>query len=162
MSEIQDKFKNIISEIEEKIQGKEELEFIKEKIANVTVLFLDQLDTMVDLSTEKLEEVIENQKNLSEKVGKIEKVIENIEKDIYLEETQYDFEITCPYCNHQFVSDFSTEVKEEVECPECHNIIELDWNHQEKEGCSGHCGGCDSCETDVEETNDEENEDDDM
>lgn len=165
MSELQDKFKQIISNIEERIQDKEELEFIKEQIATISVLFLDQLDKVVDLSTSRLDEVVENQRKLNEKVMQVEKVMGNIEKDIYLDDN-YDFEIVCPYCNHEFTSDFSAEVKEEVECPECHNIIELDWNQEEEEGCSGHCGCCDEeCGQDDEQENKEKNsnsDDDDM
>lgn len=158
MSELQDKFKNIISNIEERIQDKDELDFIKEQIANISVLFLDQLDKVVELSTSKMDEVVENQRKLNDKILKIEDVMGNIEKDIYLEDN-YDFEIICPYCNHEFTTDFSEEVKEEVECPECHNIIELDWNQEEEHSCGGHC---DCCSSDCEEEVKEENNEDDM
>lgn len=159
MSELQDKFKKIVSDIEGRIQDKEELEYIKEQIANISILFLDQLDKVVDLSTARMDEVVENQKKLNEKVTQVEKVMGNIEKDIYLEDS-YDFEIVCPYCNHEFTADFTAEVKEEVECPECHNTIELDWNQEEEGGCSGHCGCCElECEQEEEEKG-QDNEDD--
>lgn len=158
MSELQDKFKKIVSDIEGRIQNKEDLDYIKEQIANISVLFLDQLDKVVDLSTSKMDEVVENQRKLNDKVMKIEKVMGNIEKDIYLEDT-YDFEIVCPYCNYEFTTDFSNEVKEEVECPECHNIIELDWNQEEQDSCSGHCSCCHSdCEEEQEDSEDEEDD----
>lgn len=163
MAELQEKFKKIVSEIEERIQDKEELNFIKEQIANISTLFLDQLDKVVDLSTTRMDEIVENQRKLNEKVIKVEKVMANIEKDIYLED-EYDFEIVCPYCNYEFVSDFTKGVKEEIECPECHNIIELDWNQEDEETeCSGHCGGCHSeCGHEQIEYDNEVNNDDDM
>lgn len=165
MSELQNKFKKIVSEIEERIKDKEELEYIKEQIANISVLFLDQLDKVVDLSTNRMNEIVENQRKLNDKVIKVEKAMGNIEKDIYIEDN-YDFEIICPYCNHEFISDFTTEVKEEVECPECHNIIELDWNQEEEQTCNGHCGGCgSSCEHEEDEdktSETKENNEDDM
>ena len=52
----------------------------------------------------------------------------------------FDFEIVCPYCNHEFVADIDFENKRDIECPECHNMIELDFNADE--GCSGDCLGC--------------------
>lgn len=161
MSELQDKFKNIISNIENKIKDEEELNFIKEQIANLSVLFLDQLDKVVDLTTNRMDEIAENQRQLNDKVSKIEKSMNNIEKDIYMDDS-YDFEIVCPYCNHEFISDFSSEIKKEVECPECHNIIELDWNDEEEHSCGGHCCDCDSeCGFEHDEEDDED-EDDDM
>ena len=76
--------------------------------------------------------------------------------DVYVDEN-FDFEIVCPYCNYEFVSDFSQNLKEQVECPECHNIIELDWNNHEEHDCSGHCSCCES-ECGQEEEEDEEPE----
>ena len=76
---------------------------------------------------------------------------------------EYDFEIVCPYCNNEFVTDLKlmNEEKTEIRCPECNNIIELDWNDDEDEGCQGHCDACHGCMSDdYEEYNDEENEDD--
>ena len=156
MSELQDKFKKIVGNIEEKIQDKEQLEFVKEQIATLTILFLDQLDKVVDLSTNRMEELVENQRKLNDRVIHVEQLMSNIEKDIYLEDN-CDFEIICPYCNHEFVADFSVEVKEEVECPECHNIIELDWNHEEE--CGGNCGCCgEQCSHEEEESTEDEDD----
>ena len=46
----------------------------------------------------------------------------------------------------------------EIICTECNNVIELYWNDDEEEGCSGHCSSCHGCSDDFED--DEENEDD--
>lgn len=163
MSELQQKFKEIVSKIEEKVQDQEQLNFIKEQIASISVLFLDELDKVVDLTTNRMDEVVANQRKLNDKITKMEGTMKDIEKDIYLDDS-YDFEIVCPYCNHEFVADFTAEVKEEVECPECHNIIELDWN-QEEQSCAGHCECCDThCVEEEQEANDSNfnNNDDDM
>lgn len=160
MAELQDNFRKIMTKIEERIQDKETLDFVKEQIANISTLFLDQLDRVVELSTTRLDELVENQRVLNEKIMKVEKSMGNIEKDIYLDD-EYDFEIVCPYCNYEFVSDFTKEVKEEIECPECHNIIELDWNQEDTSECEGHCSCCEEgCEH--EEEMEDDNEDDDM
>ena len=90
----------------------------------------------------------QKQKEMDERMQKMQDVIDNIEKDIYSDEG-FDFEIVCPYCNYEFVIDVD-ENKTEIECPECQNVIELDWSGdiegEEHDGCSGHCGGCSGCE----------------
>ncbi len=154
MAELQEKFNKIISEIESKIQNKEELDFIKEKISNISTLFLDQLDKVIDLNTARMDEIAENQTILNRKIANIEQFMHNIEKDIYMDDN-CDFEIICPYCNNEFEIDISEEVKNEIECPECHNIIELDWNQEEQHSCNGHCCSCGS-ECEDEDDNDDE------
>ena len=59
------------------------------------------------------------------------------------------------------------ELKEEIECPECHNKIELDWDGEDDDCCSGGCCGCghhDECGSDEEDSdtdNEEKNDNDD-
>ncbi len=154
MAEIQDKFKEIVSNIEEKITNKEELDFIKEQISKISTLFLDEIDKIIDMNTSRMDDIVINQKILSDKIEHIQETVNHIEKDIYMDE-ECDFEIVCPYCNNEFVEDFTNEIKNEVECPECHNIIELDWNHDEH--CEGNCECCDD-----EHCNHEEDDDEDM
>ena len=96
--------------------------------------------------------------------------LRNRDIDTVLELTLKDFEIVCPYCNHEFVSDIGSDIKE-VECPECHNTIELDWNQEGEDECGGHCGTCGGCEHEEEveeievvtdEIEEDNEEDDDM
>ena len=143
MSVLQDKFNAIVKKIENRIEDEELLSFIKQQIADISILFIDQLDKVVDLSQRRLDELIEHEKDLTKKVTQLEQTMKAMEKEFYVDEN-FDFEIVCPYCNYEFVSDFSQNLKEQVECPECHNIIELDWNNHEEHDCSGHCSCCDS------------------
>ncbi len=102
---------------------------------------------MADLENieKKLDLILKNQKELENKINKLENSINRIESDIYLDE-DFDLEITCPYCNYEFVVDMD-EDRKEVTCPECENVIELDWTGDlddfecGTEGCSG-CHGC--------------------
>ena len=55
-----------------------------------------------------------------------------------MHDNDYEFEILCPYCNHEFVIGKDTNLENEIECPNCHNIIELDW----EEYCDGECNDC--------------------
>ena len=79
----------------------------------------------------------------------------------------FDFEITCPYCNYEFFVDID-ENKTEIECPECKNTIELDWsgdiedepkeNKTKNSNFQGGCPGCHGCGS----FNIKKDEDDDM
>ena len=119
-----------------------------------------KLEQQIETLLGEVKELKENQKVMTNKIEKMQQVIDHIESDIYSDEG-FDFEIVCPYCEHEFVID-AKEDKTEVECPECKNVIELDWTgdlyDDEDDGCSGHCCGCSGCA----DSSDEENEDDDM
>jgi len=157
MSVLSDNYKRIVSEIEEKLSNPEELEFVKEKISELSMLFMDMIDSLAEKADEKIKQIEEKQKQIESKMSEVENAVNEIESDIYTEEEgSFDFEIVCPYCSHEFVAEING--KNEIACPECNNIIELDWNEEEDEGCSGHCGGCHGCGEEFEE--DEENEDD--
>ena len=165
MSVLQDKFNAIIAKIDERITDQEELKFVKEQIVDLSMIYMDEINKIMDLSEKRVNQVYENQKILEQKMAEIERGMNTIEKELFVEE-EYDFEIVCPYCNHEFLTDVNSG-KKEVECPECHNIIELDWNEEHE--CSGHCGSCGECETedyeanvenDIEENNEEEDNED--
>lgn len=146
MSKLQENFNAIIAKIEERIKDEEELEFIKKQIADISMLYIDELNKIMDLSERRVNQVYENQKILEQKLAQVEKGMATIEKELFIED-EYDFEITCPYCNHVFVADVDTS-KKDIECPECHNQIELEWSGNEhEEACSGHCGTCGECGT---------------
>ena len=117
-----------------------------------------KLEQQIETLLGEVKELKENQKIMTNKIEKMQQVIDHIESDIYSDEG-FDFEIVCPYCEHEFVID-ANEDKNEVECPECKNVIELDWTgdlyDDEEDGCSGHCCGCSGCG----DSSDEENEDD--
>lgn len=115
---------------------------------------MSDLNQQIEDLLKEMKEIKENQKIMTEKMEKMQQVIDNIEKDIYSDEG-FNFEIICPYCEFEFIID-ADEDKNEVECPECKNTIELDWSGdlEEHDGCSGHCCGCSGCE--------DSDEDDDM
>ena len=156
MSVLSENYKRIISEIEAKITNEEELEFVKEKVSELSMLFMDIIDNLTEKADEKIKQIEEKQKQIEEKMDQVENVVNEIESDIYVEEDgNFEFEIICPYCNHEFVAEING--KTEIACPECNNMIELDWN-EEEEGCSGHCGSCNGCGEELEDN--EENDDD--
>jgi uncharacterized Zn-finger protein len=103
---------------------------------------------MSDINNDLLNIIIQNQRELQARLERIEQKLNNIEKDIYLEDDDtFDLEIVCPYCNNEFIVDMD-EDRTEVTCPECNNVIELDWAGDVEEegfGCAGGCSGCRGC-----------------
>ena len=160
MSGISENYNRILSEIEQKISNPDEKEFVKNKVAELMLIFMDTIDKISDVVETEIGDIQERQKELKLNMESISKKVNRIEDDIYEDDEDFDLEIVCPYCNHEFVADLDEEhnMKDEVECPECHNIIELDWNEEDEDGCSGFCGGCHGCNDDHydEELDDED------
>ena len=156
MSILKDEYKNFLDDIESNIKNKEDLEYIKKRFADFVDKVLNHIDYIVGYKKQEIENLEDTQKQLIERIDKMQRVIDNIEKDIYSDEG-FDFEIICPYCDNQFVIDVD-EDKTEVECPVCNNIIELDWSGDpsDDDECSGHCSGCSGCD------DQEDDEEDDM
>lgn len=147
MGTIKTEYKSFLDDIEKNIKDKEDLEYIKKRFASFLDVMLDQIDYIMDYKKDEIEQLEKTQKQIENKMSKMQQVIDNIEKDIYDE--GFDFEITCPYCNYEFFIDVD-ENKTEVECPECKNMIELDWSGDvdddpDENNCNGDCHGCSGC-----------------
>ena len=155
MAKLQEDFNAIIAKIEERITDEEELNFIKQQIADISMLYINELNKVMDISERRVNQVVENQRVLEKKQLELEVALNNMEKELFVSEEDYNFEIVCPYCNHEFVSDIGSDIHE-VECPECHNTIELDWNQGAEGECGGHCGSCGGCEHDQEDNETED------
>lgn len=146
MSDITNKCKEIIQELENNIKDPNNLDFAKIGVYSLLEAFLQEIETIQETAEKRVDKLIQNQSELDRRLS-------TIEKDIYEEEG--DFEIICPYCNHEFLVDYG-ELKNEIICPECNNTIELDWNEEhECSCCHGDCGDdctddchCDDCEDD--------------
>lgn len=151
MSKLASQYKKFMKELEDNIENKEDYNHIKSEISKLFMIFFNEIDEMKQIYENKIDTILERQSNFNEKITKIENMLNNIQKDIYMDETA-DFEIICPYCNKEFVIQLD-ELKDEVECPECKNTIELDWNDCGDE-CSDGCPGC--------QGNNNQDEDDDM
>ena len=127
MAELSDKYKKILSEIESHISNKEERKYVEKKITELSCIYLELLDRLTKMNNIKMVEIENTQTEIANKVARIQETVDSIKNDIY-DFDGYDFEIVCPYCNYEFVSEFEGKNKKEIECPDCHNIIELDWN----------------------------------
>ena len=162
MSDLKNHYQSILAELDNHFQDKEEKAFVLNKFQELSMMFMDVIDRLTFLTDIRVKEVEEKQKVIEDRIEIVKKAVDGIENDIYEDDEPYEFEISCPYCNNEFVADINSEENTEIECPECHNVIELDWTgdlyDDEDDGCSGHCCGCSGCG----DSSDEENEDDDM
>lgn len=151
MAKLREEYNNFIKDMEKNLKNKEDLEYIKVRFSMFVDKIIDEIDMILDYKTKKMSELEQKQKEIDDKMSKMQQIIDNIEKDIYSDEG-FDFEIICPYCDNQFVIDVD-EDKTEVECPNCSNIIELDWSGdvEETSNCNGSCSGCHGCDEENEE-----------
>ena len=162
MPSLIERYSKILSDIEEHISNPDERKYVVKKVEEISSIYIELIDRLTKLNDARIAKLEEKQDKMVATVAKMQETLNLIKNDIY-EDENYDFEIVCPYCNHEFVADVEDELKEEIECPECHNIIELDWDDDE---CKENCGGChqEECEnknSDVQK-DDKINNDDDM
>jgi len=154
--DIKAKYAEIMQNLEKDLKNKEDLEYVKQKVNDVFMMFMDEIESITDKYEDRFQRILEQQTYLDQKMKQVEKSISTIEKDIYADEEEYDFQIVCPYCNYEFIEDFDDEFKKEVKCPECDNIIELDWSSDDEEGCGGNCSGCGhNCSEEYEDIDDD-------
>lgn len=160
MANLKKKFSEILEDIEKNIKNKEDLDYIKSQMYNVSLIFLDEVDKLTELSLDRLNVMIDREKELARKIAKMEKIIDNLEKEVFIA-PEGDFEIICPYCNAEFIQDLASGLEHEVRCPECGNVIELDWH--EEDGCCGHhcegecnCEDCEDCKEDEEDNGEDD------
>ena len=153
MADLGKKYQEILTELENKISDKNEFEFIKQKISELNIEYMDSINSVL--------QILKNQNKLDNKIRVLQNKINNIEEDIYItdddeydydcnyncegrcgcdqmHDNDYEFEITCPYCDFEFITDNSYQNQREIKCPKCHKTIELDWNNN----CGGECEHC--------------------
>lgn len=151
MQDLNKEINNLLNNIENNLKGIEKEEIIKKDIFNIVNLLYGEINNIKDSYDQKLENILLRESLISEKMLKIEKTISEIEKDIY-EEDVAEMDIICPYCNYEFSIDIFSETEKEVKCPECNNSIELFFDPDGEDSCSGNCNHCGlDCEHDDED-----------
>ena len=143
MADINKMYKDLINDLDKNIKDENELKNIKEKMFDIMTYFLDSSKSIINIK--------DRQEKLDKNIKKLQKRIERIEEDIYIEDydeydgdrmhdNDYEFEIRCPYCDEDFIISSESKSSSEIECPHCHNVIELDWNEESE--CDGCCSKC--------------------
>ena len=97
MANLKKKLNEILEDLEKNIKDKEELEYVKSQVYNISLLFLDEIDKLAELNLGRLNVMIDREKELSKRIVTMEKMIDNIQKEMYIS-PDCDFEIICPYC----------------------------------------------------------------
>ncbi len=155
MADLNKMYKDISRDLERNIKDENELKNIKEKLLDIMTYFIESGNNYANIK--------EKQDKLDKSMKKIQRRLERIEEDMYIEEddeyegdkmhdNDYEFEIRCPYCDEDFIISNESKSSKEIECPNCHNIIELDWN--ESSECDGCCNKCkEQCYDEEQEQN---------
>ena len=135
MSELNNHYQQIIKDLKENISNENEKNFVLNKFQELSMMFMDVIDKLTNLTESRMREIDNQQLEIAKRIQEIEGKVQNIENDVYVNEEpeEYEFEIVCPYCNHEFVADIKYGLNNDIECPECHNIIELECNDDENE-----------------------------
>ena len=146
---INDEYRKIMQDLENNIENERDLNYAKSQLEKISMMFINEMERITKYYETKVDKLDAKQNELENKLQNVQKALDGIEKDIYdgeVDDGAYEFEITCPYCNYDFVAELD-ELKDEIQCPECKNTIELDWNESD-EGCAHGCSGCHGCEDD--------------
>ena len=125
---LNNKFKEVIKNLEGNIENKKDLAYAKAQVMELTMLYLDELDRLENVYKEKVA-ICEH------RLDSLEVAMQKLDTEIFQdgeeEEEDTDLEpIKCPYCNTNFFIEFDNS-KKEMKCPDCKNIIELDWGNFE-------------------------------
>ena len=79
MADLKKKLNAILSDLDKNVKDKEDLEYVKSQIYNISMLFLDEIDKLAELNLDKLNAMIDREKELSQRISEMEKVIKNID-----------------------------------------------------------------------------------
>lgn len=121
---LNNKFKEVIKNLEENIENKKDLILAKTQITDLTMEYLDELEKMETKYKQKIA-MFEN------RLEGLEVAMQRLDEMFHEEDEETDLEpIKCPYCNTNFFIEFDN-TKKEIKCPDCKNIIELDWGNFE-------------------------------
>ena len=114
MSDIKGKYKKILEDLENNIKEPYDLTYSKEKITELTFIFMDIVDRLTALMDERIKEVEDRQLAINHRIEEVQSLVDEIEGDIYEQDDNYEFEIICPYCNYEFTTDIEDEEKDET------------------------------------------------
>ena len=67
MSELSDKYRQIMDEIDAKITDEKELEFVKSKLSEVSIIFIDIIDRLSEVINERVTDIEKGQNNIENK-----------------------------------------------------------------------------------------------
>ena len=122
--------KKYFSDIEKIVTPRIEMLRMKERTLDFFNVMVDSIEEIMDFKADEIRDLAKRKEQAEKKTEELKKRMEEMFKDIY--DDYDDFEIVCPYCNHEFSAEIN-EKSTEITCPECKNIIELDWSKDDGE-----------------------------
>ncbi|MCI8519750.1 MAG: hypothetical protein HFJ51_06975 [Clostridia bacterium] len=84
MADLKKKFNAIMADLESNIKSKEDMEYIKSQVYNIALLFLDEIDNITELSLDRMNVMLEREKELAHKVTKMERTLNMLEKEVFV------------------------------------------------------------------------------
>ena len=106
MSDLQKSVSKIISEVEKNLKNKEDIEYVKKQIYNIYNIFIEEFEKLEEKTNDRMESLLIRYKTIEDRMSEIEDAVDKIESDIYIKENEdYEFDITCPYCESEFAVD---------------------------------------------------------
>lgn len=172
MDNYDDEFIKLNKELEKEISNKSDLKIAKSKLNKLYKCMSKNLSN----NEETIIELVKNQRKMKKDIEDLKYTFLNLEEEFEdsfddLDEddeeesikdfqgpfeendSEYEFEITCPYCKYSFIADRSFENEEQVTCPKCKKIIDLDWSTTDDDNESN----IDEYEYPIDEKNELEN-----
>ena len=83
MTDLNKEYKKIIAELDENISNSEDLEYAKNQMYKLSMMFIDEMEAITGKYEERINVLAQKQAKLEDKMKSIQKVVNNIEKDIY-------------------------------------------------------------------------------
>ena len=130
MSDLEEQYQKMIETLENTIKDEKKLKKAKEQLDDIVSIVVDDCSHILDKYDEKIMDIESKNRDYEMRIQALEERVRQFEQMVELED--YDFFITCPYCNFEFQTDYDDEVTE-VCCPECGQIFDVDWEDDEDE-----------------------------
>lgn len=130
MSDSEEQYQKMIETLENTIKDEKKLKKAKEQLDDIVSIVVDDCSHILDKYDEKIMDIESKNRDYEMRIQALEERLRQFEQMVELED--YDFFITCPYCNFEFQTDYDDEVTE-VCCPECGQIFDVDWEDDEDE-----------------------------
>lgn len=124
MSNLEEQYQKMIETLENTIKDEKKLKKAKEQLDDIVSIVVDDCSLILDKYDEKIMDIENKNRDYEMRIQALEDRLRQFEQMVELDD--YDFFITCPYCNFEFQTDYDDEVTE-VCCPECGQIFDVDW-----------------------------------
>lgn len=124
MSNLEEQYQKMIETLENTIKDEKKLKKAKEQLDDIVSIVVDDCSLILDKYDEKIMDIENKNRDYEIRIQALEDRLRQFEQMVELDD--YDFFITCPYCNFEFQTDYDDEVTE-VCCPECGQIFDVDW-----------------------------------